>query len=207
MKKQIWVALAVISATLCTHAYASNKNVGDLEDQSDPALEAVDAEWFDNDISVMNPPDKMSLDEQNECIGKILIYVNNTFQTEFTKDNVMPVQLPSWEKAETGFVRGGGFNIRIVGEAPANDNPVRYGRYMPWIGWIELGAHPALHLPGSIAGYQTFTRQPIADNTSNKVDFVAHIDTALPYEPVGAIIHLFRDVIGASGRNPCPGDE
>ena len=145
------------------HSFALAEGPGDPDDANDasnPALEVKDPNWFDNNISVMNPPNKLTVEQQQACTVKILEYINDTFHTEFTPKDVMPVQLSGWKKPEMGFVRGGGFNIRVVGRQPTVDpKTVHYGRYMPTIGWIELGAHAALHLPGSIDGFQTFTRK------------------------------------------------
>jgi hypothetical protein len=228
MKKQIFgcVALAMLSFALLNPAHGdgpdktgdktvektqvadNDHDADDLNDVSDPARELKDPEWFDNSISAMHPPDRMTVNEQRDCTMKIVEYVNTTFHTEFGPDNVVPVRLPGWAKAESGFVRGGGYNIRLVGMQPAMDqHSVHHGRFMPAIGWIELGAHAALHLPGSIDGFQTFTRKLSDDSKNRQMDFVAHIDTANPWEPLGGFIHLFRDVIGAAGRNPCPGTE
>lgn len=228
------VALAILMVGIVRPVYADDvgnqstiQAEDDTNDDSDPVLERKDPEWFNNAISAIHPPDNLSDEVQLDCTMKILEYVNNTFHTEFGIENVVPIQLPGWEKPEAGFIRGGGFNIRVAGNQLIADNhPVKYGRFMPLIGWFELGAHAALHLPGSIGGYQTFTWKQILNTNSpdltenpdskdstevsteyRQVDFVAHIDTADPYEPLGAIIHLFRDVIGASGRNPCPGTE
>ena len=36
------------------------------------------------------------------------------------------------------------------------------------------------------------------------VTFTAHIDSAFAFNPIGAVIHLFRDVFGSKSRHPCP---
>jgi len=48
----------------------------------------------------------------------------------------------------------------------------------------------------------TFTNSNIGGNTSGL--YTAHIDTSFAYNPIGALIHLFRDVLHIGGpRKPC----
>lgn len=64
---------------------------------------------------------------------------------------------------------------------------------------------PTLH----VTGRNQFDPAPAIFRNSNiggatSVPFMAHIDTSFAYNPVGALIHLFRDLLHIGGpRNPC----
>jgi hypothetical protein len=191
----------------------------DSQDDSDPVLETLAPDWMNHDDAAIEVPG-LDVNTQSVCTQNILGYVNDMFGTEFNEANVGEIRLPGWPESQKGFVRGGAFNIRIVGVEERDEDdqqqPITVGRFMPLIGYLELGAHASLHIPGSIGAYQTFTHQMVSSagsagtsTTSTQqlqYDFVAHIDSADPWEPpLGSLIHLFRDVIGASGRDPCPG--
>jgi hypothetical protein len=69
-----------------------------------------------------------------------------------------------------------------------------------------IGYGATLHVTGQTffdPAPATFTNSNIGGATS--VLFTAHIDSSFAYNPIGALIHLFRDLLHIDGpRNPCP---
>lgn len=132
------------------------------------------------------------------CTEPILSAVNNQFGTNFTPNNVVfPFQPP-----------GGAVNLNIVGGGLPYSlfNAIHTGRYpLNWWSYIA-GYGPTLHITGR-THYDpppaVFQNLNVGDATA--VLFTAHIDTAFAYNPIGFLIHLFRDVWHIGGpRNPCP---
>jgi RHS repeat-associated protein len=135
--------------------------------------------------------------QRNVCTEKILSAVNNQFGTSFTPDNV---QLP--------FINGQAQNLNILGTGlpAAQFNSIQPGRYPVSPLTYLIGYGPTLH----ITGQGLFDPAPAGFTNSNvggvtSVSFTAHIDTSFAYNPIGALIHLFRDWLHVGGpRNPCP---
>jgi hypothetical protein len=201
----VFGGLTLQVATLAS-ADTIKTELADEMDVSNPALVAQEPTWMQHENSAMLRPDALSDEGQRECNTNILDYVNSTFHTNFDEGNLAEIQLPNWSEPAKAFVKGGGYNVRIVGTQSRDDDsaPVIPLRTEPPIGYMELGLHPSLHIPGSIDGQQTYTARKHADGTTD-LDFIVHIDSADPYvAPLGSLYHLFRDVIGASTRNPCP---
>ncbi len=86
-------------------------------------------------------------------------------------------------------------------------NATQPGRY-PVNWWTYLiGYGPTLHVVGTPGAFdrlaQQFSNSNVGGMTS--VSFTAHIDSAFAYNPIGLLFHLFKDLLGAGGRNQCPG--
>ena len=125
--------------------------------------------------------------------------VNNQFESA----------LYSVQGAPFAYPPGGTFNLNLVDNnlPPAQFNATQPGRYsVNW--WTYLiGYGPTLHVVGTPGPFD-----PLAEQFSNSnvggmtsVSFTAHIDSAFAYNPIGALIHLFKNLLGIGGpRNPCP---
>jgi RHS repeat-associated protein len=136
--------------------------------------------------------------QNNACTQPILNAVNNQFGTNFTPDNIQGDPFPN----------GGATNLNILGTGlpAAQFNSIQTGRY-PLNWWsYAIGYGPTLH----ITGQGLFDPAPAGFTNSNvggvtSVSFTAHIDTSFAYNPIGALIHLFTDLLHLGGpRNPCP---
>ena len=131
------------------------------------------------------------------CTARILSAVNQTFGTSFTAANVQG--LP--------FGNGGAINLNILGNGlpAAQFNSIQTGRYpLSPLTWL-IGYGPTLHIagPGIFDPTAVFSNSNVGGATS--VLFTAHIDTSFAYNPIGAVIHLVRDLLHTGGsRNPCP---
>jgi len=104
------------------------------------------------------------------------------------------------------FENGGATNINILGTGlPAGQfNSIQPGRYPNSPLTRLIGYGPTLHVTGQtpLDPTATFTNSNIGGDTS--VLFTAHIDTSFAYNPIGALIHLIRDVLHIGGpRKPC----
>jgi hypothetical protein len=164
-------------------------------------------EWMKIRNDAIVRPDSMSADEQAECTESILTEMNRHFKTSWTADDIAPVQMPGWDHPEAGFIRGGGYNIRIVKTLNRGDESIKHikaARYSTFESDVEIGAQPSLHIPGKIDGQQMFNKETSSDKSTTTYDFIAHSDSAYAFLPIGSLLHLFEDVIGAKTRRPCP---
>jgi RHS repeat-associated protein len=136
--------------------------------------------------------------QQNACTQTVLGAVNSQFGTNFTDSSDTVLQ---------GWQNGSAYNLLITGAGlpAAQFNAVRTGRYpLNWWSYL-IGYGPTLHITG-----QTYFNPPPAEfyNVNNggatQVTFTGHIDSAFLFNPIGALIHLFRDVLGLGGPHPCP---
>jgi hypothetical protein len=135
--------------------------------------------------------------DQNGCTQNILNAVNSQFGTNFTPDDVTRTFTP----------RGGATNLVISGTGlPAGQfNSLQPGRYASSpLTWLT-GYGPTLHITGENyfnAFPATFQNGNIGGATS--VLFTAHIDYGFLFNPIGALYHLFREVLHIGGpRKPC----
>ena len=136
--------------------------------------------------------------QQNPCTQPVLMALNQTF------GNLGSVQV------DDGYanpdVDGGTWNV--VGQfsnlSPAQFNAMQTGRYpLHWYSYV-IGYGPTLHVTGPTWLNQDAQYQNINDQGVTSVTLTAHLDSAYAYNPIGALIHLLRDVLGIGGRNPCP---
>jgi hypothetical protein len=161
--------------------------------------------WINTDLSGVDEPVNLSGAEQEFCSQVILEEINKRAQLSLSENDIVKIQLPHWSQSETGFIRGGGFNIRVVTTIPESRKKLKHlhvGRFADFMSWLKMGDEPSLHLPGSIDGVQTYFETE--DEAGTHVDLVAHVDSAYAYLPLGLFEHLFKDVMGADTRNPCP---
>lgn len=93
----------------------------------------------------------------------------------------------------------------VTGLPAAQFNSIQTGRYpVSPVTWL-IGYGPTLHIagPAPLDPTAVFVNSNVGGATS--VLFTAHIDTSFAYNPIGALIHLIRDVLNVGGpRNPCP---
>jgi RHS repeat-associated protein len=131
------------------------------------------------------------------CTARILRAVNQTFGTSFTASDVQG----------TPFDNGGGINLNILGNGlPAGQfNSIQPGRYpLSPLTWF-IGYGPTLHVTGRGIFDPTAAFSNSNAGGATSVLFTAHIDTSFLYNPIGAVIHLVRDLLHIGGpRNPCP---
>ena len=134
---------------------------------------------------------------QDVCEESILNAVNGQFGTNFTPNDVTQTFTPT----------GGATNLIIFGTGlpAAQFNSLQPGRYAPSpLTWLT-GYGPTLHITG-----QTWLNGPPAVFTSSNIGgnmsvlFTAHIDYGFVFNPIGALYHLFREVLHLGGaRRPC----
>jgi RHS repeat-associated protein len=133
--------------------------------------------------------------ETGGCTGKILSAVNNQFGTSFTSANVGtgPVYGPfPWPQ-----VPGGTVNIDIFPQGQAGG--ISPGRYpVNWWTYV-IGYGSTLHIPAGPGGMDSPSTLLFSAS-----QFTAHLDSAFPYNPIGAVVHGVKDVLGIGGHSPCP---
>ncbi len=185
--KNVWIAFLGIFLSLCCYA------------------EPTRALWMNSSIKSIKVADHMSRDDEGYCQNAILNEVNHRLKTSFTLNDLAPIQMPGWPEPVMGFMRGGGYNIRIVGSVDRTSHQathIKPGRFSDFETIVKLGAQPSLHIPKDIEGHAVFIKTESADQV--QFDFVAHSDTGYAYLPIGVFIHGFRDVLGSKERSPCP---
>jgi hypothetical protein len=130
------------------------------------------------------------------CTTVILSAINNHFGTNFGPGNVGTEQFEPFAWPQ---VPGGTVNIDVFVPPQMRPDGISPGRY-PVNWWTYLiGSGPTLHMPAGPRGLDSF--QTLAFSGSQ---FTAHVDSAFPYNPIGAAFHLFHDVLGIGGHSPCP---
>jgi RHS repeat-associated protein len=132
--------------------------------------------------------------QQNACTRQILNAVGNQFG-------------PGTYDVTNTFPQGGGADLQITATnlSASQFDAFQTGRYpLNWWTYV-IGYGPTLHVTGATFSdpHAYFSNSNIGGVTS--VDFTAHIDTAFAYNPIGFLIHFFRDMLHLGGpRNPCP---
>jgi RHS repeat-associated protein len=123
------------------------------------------------------------------CTGKVLSAVNNHFGTNFAEANVT-----SEFQFSTGAPPGQGtLNLNISGGG------VSPGRYpVNWWTYI-IGYGSTVHIPAGPGGLDSSSTLVFSSS-----QFTAHLDSAFPYNPFGAVFHLLIDVKGSGGYKACP---
>jgi len=164
--------------------------------------------WMESQLIAIQKPTNLSESEQESCTLSLLNEVNHHLKTSFTEHDLAPIQMPGWDQPEMGFMRGGGFNIRIVTSVNrgTEGDHIHSGRFADLETALKLGAGASLHIPEKIEGLTTFLKSESDDGEQIQYDFIAHSDTGYAYLPLGVFIHVFRDVLGADGRRPCPAE-
>jgi hypothetical protein len=143
------------------------------------------------------PTDRGKPQQQSDtCSAKILSAINKHFGKNFTSADVGtgPVYGPfPWPQ-----VPGGTINIDVF---PGQDQAggISPGRYaVNWWTYV-IGYGSTLHIPAGPGGLDS--PATLAFSSSQ---FTAHLDSAFPYNPIGALFHLLIDVKGIGGHQPCP---
>ena len=186
--KNVWIALVGLLFSVLSYA------------------EPTRALWMDSSMSSIQKP-TLSLDEQAQCTIALLSEVNHRLKTQFTTEDLAPIQMPDWNEPEMGFMRGGGYNIRLVTSVDRSSHAathIKPGRFSDFETFMKLGAQASLHIPNVIEGRPVFIKTESESEEKTQFDFVAHSDTGYAYLPAGTLLHFFRDVLGAKGRSPCP---
>lgn len=160
--------------------------------------------WMSALSHELKSPDSLPDELRQSCEDRILAALNARFGVRFSTTDVALVDVPGWAQPERAFMRGGAYNIRIVagGFSQTELQRIKSGRFIGHLDGIPDDLKPSLHLPKKIKDNLVFN-STFANGTGS-VDFVAHIDTAYAYSPLGFLVHMFRDVVGSKGRNPCP---
>ncbi len=132
----------------------------------------------------------------NACEQPILNAVNNQFGTNFMPADVGTGQFVPFPYPQ---VPGGPVSIDVF--VPPQDQPdgASPGRYpVNWWTYI-VGYGPTLHIPAGSGGLDSPSTLFFSGS-----EFIAHLDSAFPYNPFGLLIHFLEDVLGIGGHNPCP---
>jgi RHS repeat-associated protein len=129
------------------------------------------------------------------CDSAILNAVNTKFKTSFTDTNVT-----RRFQFSTGAPDGQGtLNLNISVPAAMQPTKVAVGRYPVNPATYILGAGATLHIPPGPGGADSPLTLPF-----NASQFTAHLDSALPYNPIGLLTHLLQDMSSLGGYKPCP---
>src|SRR5579875_2297587 len=150
------------------------------------------------DVSTVSTPPKNQLPlppQIQACDSAILNAVNTKFKTSFTDTNV--TRRFQFSK---GAVDGQGtLNLNISVPAAMQPTKVAVGRYPVNPATYVLGAGATLHIPPGPGGADSRLTLPF-----NASQFTAHLDSALPYNPIGLLSHLLQDMSSLGGYKPCP---
>ncbi len=76
---------------------------------------------------------------------------------------------------------------------------VAVGRFPVNPATYVLGAGATLHIPQGPGGADSPLTLPFSAS-----QFTAHLDSALPYNPIGLFAHLIQDMSNLGGYKPCP---
>jgi RHS repeat-associated protein len=133
--------------------------------------------------------------QQNPCTQSVLQAVNNQFGTNLTEANVT-----SEFQFSTGAPPGQGtLNVNFSVPAAAQPTGVSPGRYpLNWWTYV-IGYGSTLHIPAGPGGLDSSSTLFFSDS-----QFTAHLDSAFPYNPIGALLHWLEDVLGIGGHKQCP---
>jgi len=93
-------------------------------------------------------------------------------------------------------VPGGTINIDVFSDQANGVSPGRYP--VNWWTYI-VGYGSTLHIPAGAGGLDS---PDTLKSTGSQ--FTAHLDSAFPYNPIGALFHYLIDVKGVGGHQPCP---
>jgi RHS repeat-associated protein len=173
-------------------------NMNNMQQGLNDYLDYVSDNSLPLGIEGYSPDDGSSIPANNttsQCGTKILSAVNNKFGTSFTSANVgtgayAPFQWPQ--------VPGGTVNIDIF-PPDTQSGGISPGRYPVnwWTYFIGYGS--TLHIPAGPGGLDSPSTLDFSGS-----QFTAHLDSAFPYNPIGGMVHLLKDVWGLGGHNPCP---
>jgi hypothetical protein len=121
--------------------------------------------------------------------------VNTRFKTNFTNTNIT-----RQFQFSTGAPDGQGtLNLNIAVPVAMQPTKVAVGRYPVNPATYVLGAGATLHIPPGPGGADSPLTLPF-----NASQFTAHLDSALPYNPIGFLTHLLQDMSSLGGYKPCP---
>lgn len=132
------------------------------------------------------------------CQADILNAVNSQFGTSFTSANVGTGTSAPFQSS-TGAPSGEGtLNIDIF-PGPGQGDGISPG-YYPVNGWsYVIGYGSTLHVVAGPGGVDSSSTLYFSSN-----GFTAHLDSAYPYNPIGAVFHWALNMAGVGGYKPCP---
>lgn len=93
----------------------------------------------------------------------------------------------------------GTLNLNFAVPASMQPTKVAVGRYPVNPATYVLGAGATLHVPPGPSGADSPLTLPFSPS-----QFTAHLDSALPYNPIGLLTHLLTDMTSLGGYKPCP---
>lgn len=126
------------------------------------------------------------------CESAILNAVNTGFKSNFTSTNIT-----KRFQYSTGAPSGQGtLNLNIAVPVAMQSTKVAVGRYPVNPATYVLGAGATLHIPPGPGGAD----RPLT-LSFNASQFTAHLDSALPYNPIGLLSHLLQDMSSLGGTN------
>ena len=129
------------------------------------------------------------------CDSAILNAINTKFKANFTDTNVS-----KRFQFSTGAPDGQGtLNLNISVSAAMQPTKVAVNRYPGNPAKYVLGAGATLHVPPGPGGADSPLTLPF-----NASQFTAHLDSALPYNPIGLLTHLLQDMSSLGVYKPCP---
>ena len=172
-------------------SYINPSNGASFENGSELGLAALPDEQATSNTSgdAANGSQLGGGNSNGACTGKVLSAVNNHFGTNFTEASVT-----SEFQFSTGAPPGQGtlnLNISGGGVSPGR-SPVNWWSYI-------IGYGSTLHIPAGPGGLDSSSTLVFSSS-----QFTAHLDSAFPYNPFGAVFHLLIDVKGMGGYKACP---
>jgi hypothetical protein len=129
------------------------------------------------------------------CESAILSAVNNKFKAQFTAGNVTK----RFQFSKGAADGSGTLNLNISVPASMQPTKVAVGRFPVNPATYILGAGATLHIPQGPGGADSPLTLPFSAS-----QFTAHLDSALPYNPIGLFAHLIQDMSNLGGYKPCP---
>jgi len=129
------------------------------------------------------------------CETTILSAVNSTFGDNFTSSNIT-----NEFQFSAGALPGQGtLNLNISVPVSSQPSGISAGRYpLNWWTYI-VGIGPTLHVPAGPGGSDSPQTLPLSPS-----QFTTHIDSSLPYNPIGLVAHLLLDMTPLGGYKDCP---
>lgn len=140
-------------------------------------------------------PSKAGTPTEAACESSILNAVNSRFKTNFASTNVTD-RFRYWKGAPVGL---GTLNLNFAVPIAMQTTKVAVGRYPVNRKTHVLSAGATLHFPQGPGGADSPLTLPFGPG-----QFTAHLDSALPFHPIGLFSHLLKDMTAVGGYNPCP---
>jgi len=205
------LGLTIVTATVCSYGMVTVQYGPDDDPSFEQEMALVCEETLIDvpDGPPEPPPDNPPIPD-NPCNQKIINAINNKLGTNLTVNNITNAGAQNNTQG-----RGSQWNIDVAASS-ANDgltanqfNAIQPNTHFPMSTTAAvLGWGSTLHIAGT-GTFQHFFDPGAQFSSSNvggqlSVSFTAHLDSANGGNPLGAIMHFFRDVLFHKHRNPCP---